>query len=395
MFRLLRPFLSAVLLSAPVAFAAPWVLPPVDGTLAGALAPTMLPGAPVLDWRITVRTAKAGARDALLQATGAGSRLRIEATVEPRTGNGTWRIVDAAFDAARWVPSLAGAIGGSFLGVSGTGTIRITGTGTIRGGIPAGAVRLSWSGSLRKVAAGWTLAGVSVDGRFAFDAATGALHSTAPAIVTVRTITTSRFGARNLAVAAQLEDLRRLALRSATIEIAGGDVQAAPTTILLQPLRATLDLTARRIGLQDVAALVPAAVKAARGRLDGSVRLNWTADGIEIAGGRFVLNRSEPAEIQLPPSPGLISSTLPPTVLKYYSGLKRMETGQMPIHAEELDITFSPAGDAEGRTASVHLVGGPNDPALHAPIDLQVNVRGPLESLVKFGTDSHIRFGGP
>jgi len=31
---------------------------------------------------------------------------------------------------------------------------------------------------------------------------------------------------------------------------------------------------------------------------------------------------------------------------------------------------------------------------LRAPIDLTINVRGPLESLVKFGTNSRLRFGG-
>ena len=31
---------------------------------------------------------------------------------------------------------------------------------------------------------------------------------------------------------------------------------------------------------------------------------------------------------------------------------------------------------------------------LTAPIDLNINVRGSLESLIKFGTDSRLRFGG-
>jgi hypothetical protein len=34
------------------------------------------------------------------------------------------------------------------------------------------------------------------------------------------------------------------------------------------------------------------------------------------------------------------------------------------------------------------------DPALKSPVVLQINVRGPLESVVKFGTHSKLRFGG-
>ena len=42
--------------------------------------------------------------------------------------------------------------------------------------------------------------------------------------------------------------------------------------------------------------------------------------------------------------------------------------------------------------------GGPSDPELTAPIDAKINVRGPLESLVKIGadlgTDPRLRFRG-
>jgi hypothetical protein len=68
--------------------------------------------------------------------------------------------------------------------------------------------------------------------------------------------------------------------------------------------------------------------------------------------------------------------------------------GQMPLRAEVLEVTFTPLGDAAGRTAWVHLAGGPVDPNLKAPIDLTVNVQGPLQSLIRFGTNSRLRFGG-
>jgi hypothetical protein len=48
-------------------------------------------------------------------------------------------------------------------------------------------------------------------------------------------------------------------------------------------------------------------------------------------------------------------------------------------------MTFTPDGDAEGRTAVIHLEGGPADPRLRAPINLTFNVRGPLQELMNFG----------
>ena len=81
-------------------------------------------------------------------------------------------------------------------------------------------------------------------------------------------------------------------------------------------------------------------------------------------------------------------------VLQHYPGLKKIEMGEAPLRAEELEVTFTPGGDSEGRTARVHIAGGPVDPNLKAPIDLNVNVRGPLQSLIQFGTNSRLRFGG-
>ena len=107
---------------------------------------------------------------------------------------------------------------------------------------------------------------------------------------------------------------------------------------------------------------------------------------------RLSLRAGETAELRLAPTPGLLSASLPAAALKYYPGLGGIEMGTVPLKATLLEVAFTPQGDAEGRTAMVHLIGGPVDPTLTAPIDLNVNVRGPLETLIKFG--SRLRFGG-
>ena len=68
------------------------------------------------------------------------------------------------------------------------------------------------------------------------------------------------------------------------------------------------------------------------------------------------------------------------------------------LRARDLEITLTPAGDEQGRTGWVHIVGGPTDPELTAPLDLTINIRGSLDALVKLGaelgTDSRLRFSG-
>src|SRR5690606_14321121 len=108
-----------------------------------------------------------------------------------------------------------------------------------------------------------------------------------------------------------------------------------------------------------------------------------TPNGVQIGNGTLALRAGETADLRLAPTPGLLSSSLPETVLKVYPGLGKIETGEVPIRAERLEVAFTPSGDAQGRTAAIRVVGGPEDPRLRAPVDLNINVRGPLEQLIK------------
>jgi len=53
-----------------------------------------------------------------------------------------------------------------------------------------------------------------------------------------------------------------------------------------------------------------------------------------------------------------------------------------------------PEGDPAGRSATVHLVGGPSDPSLRAPLILDLNIVGPLEPLVNLGVKLGMQSGG-
>ena len=109
---------------------------------------------------------------------------------------------------------------------------------------------------------------------------------------------------------------------------------------------------------------------------------------------RSNLRAGETAELKFMPTPGVISGQLPEAVRRHYPGLVQLEAGGVPLVAEHLEIVMNAAPDEEGRTAVVSLSGGPADPLLRAPVVLELNIRGPLDEVVAFGTNSRVRFGG-
>jgi hypothetical protein len=221
----------------------------------------------------------------------------------------------------------------------------------------------------------------------------GSLRSAPSQVMTWRggRFDTIPLGGGQMAFAIEGTELR---VEQGTCALLGGELSVGAFVVSMA--KPYFSATARLVGL-DIVALkdfFPPVLIAARGRLDGSMILFRTAAGIEIGAGRLVLPEGETAELRLAPTPGLLSSSLPASVLKYYPGLRKIEMGEVPLRADHLEVAFDPRGDEMGRTASVHLIGGPVDPSLRSPIDLTINVRGALDALMKFSTDSRLRIGG-
>lgn len=372
-----------------------WTLPDVDGELRGELTPTLFPGAPVLHWETMARRVKDGTRHVVLTLQGEGTHLRAEADVDIATGAGSWVLTEAMLDGRVWVAPFFNWIGGSAAGIVGGGELRLRGRGALRDGQPVGTLAATWRrGNLRGADGSWTIDGISFEGEFAVDARDGRLHSTDLAKIFVQTIATSRYGARNFAIDARLRDTRSAQVEAARIEIAGGEAVAKPCVVSLRPFEIQVDVAFTRVGLADIVALVPGLLSDARGRVDGHVHLGWTpSGGLQLGEGAIAARSDEPAEFRLAPTPGLITDKVPPTVKQQVPALGLIEMGKVPLRATLLNVVFMPKPDANGRTAYLHLIAGPVDPKLHAPVDLEVNVRGPIQPLIKYGTDPRLHFG--
>lgn len=372
-----------------VAAEGPWRLPPVVGEMAADVQLASVPGAPALQARVTAAVPAPGRRRAELSLSGEGTAITVELDLDA-AGYGTWRVEGARLDLAAWSVAAARQLGAEFAGATVGGVLEFYGDGTLHAG--------GWTGRgvfrLRDGRIDHAADGVVVEG-LGLDLVVDDLAARRSAPAQSLTWRGGRydpvpFGRGHVEFALAGD---RVDVGEASIEVFGGEIVLG--SFAFSTLSRDFAVVARLVGLElaQVLPLLPPVLATAEGQVDGLVTLSRTPAGLAIGTGRLALRSGRTAEVRLSPTPGLISGTLPPKVLEYYPGLGGIEAGRIPIRAEIFELAFTPGGDAQGRTASVRLAGGPFDPALRAPIDLTVNVSGPLESLLKFGTHSRLKFG--
>lgn len=184
-----------------------------------------------------------------------------------------------------------------------------------------------------------------------------------------------------------------LHVTKAAQEVLGGHVYVQPFRLRPDQSLNGLDARAEGIEVSMILPLLPPVLAEAKGRLDGVLRLERNEKGLMLTEVRLSLPNAQTAQVRLLPTPGIISNNLPKKILQHYPGLIKIETGEMPMKAERMDIRITPQNSANEKSATIRLEGGPVDPALRAPLVFDVNVFGPLEPLIRFGTDERLRFG--
>jgi hypothetical protein len=400
-------------LSRASGMAAEFKLPPLTGELSGKFTLFELPGAPVVQWKLRIEGGPDGARHGDVELVGPGTQVHAKLDLTSSNGSGKWEIVESRLDAATWFAFLSPSFQSATQDLKVTGRFNLSGSGSVKDGKLLGAAQLTWSdGSVSNAVQGWRLDGISLKGDIAADSRTGTvLKSNRPWQLTVGTISTTRFGARNLAISAVLNEDRTIFLQSAKVELAGGDVTIDPTSIELSPGALDLTIHANRIGLQDLVALVPASLADAQGRIDGSVNVSWSeAAGLRIGEGGFVLRQDEVATLRLVARPGFLTGGVPERIslLPKWSG--PIGTAIAPknpvygdVHAIELGVTqlqiksFSlqarPWGDERKRTAVIQVSARPYKEG--GPVKLvtfDINVDGPLSALLRAGMSDDSTF---
>lgn len=379
-------------------------LPPIDGEFSGQFTALKIPGAPALRWTVRVRTTKPAERVVDLAVDGTGTRVRAQLGVD-NDGNGWWKLTEAELDAAAWFPAASSQVGSAAAGVAAKGRIELAGAGALVDGRPNGTLTFAWrDGALVQAADGWSLEGIALRGELVIETAGEGIKSLEPMELTVRTVSTARFGARNFLLKALLNADKTVALTESRIEIAGGHVTIEPTTLPLDPLAVAVTLRITNVGLQDVAALVPAGLSESRGRINGTVRLGWSeANGFQLGEGNLVLGSTEPAFVRLAPSPGFLSERVGPRISLLpdsfgvvarwfqpknpaYPEMQAIELGRTELRIENLSVQLTPQGDDQGRTARVKATARPaHAGGVVESVTFEVNVSGPLTQVLKLG----------
>jgi hypothetical protein len=410
---LLRRTFIACLLgvgSAKGATGGDWHWPPLSGEISGKFVLPAQVAVPPWDWKLRVIPDGALRRKAELSVGAAGARLRIDAAVDLVGGEGTWNIREGEVDPAAWFAIIAPQVMSGASGIKVDGRVILSGGGTlVRGNHPHGTIKFVWSnGSVRDDAHGWRFEGVTLTGQLDGDFTNlAAARSERPWQLTVKTITTTRFGARNLAIDAQLNENGTVSLLSARVELAGGDVTIDPNTVSIFPPVLDFNLRVNRVGLQDLVGVVPASLADARGRIDGMVRLGWSkAAGIRVGAGHFALRDDEVATLRLAPTPGFLTHRFPEhlSVLPAWTGplaklmqplnpvygdARDIELGRTSLQIVSFDLKLTPKGDNHGRTVVVSVSARAIQPqAAVKLVSFEINVSGPLESLLQMKSAS-------
>ncbi len=367
-----------------------WIVPPLAGELAGEFEPDLLPGAPPLGWKVRVTTPRPRERAVVFSIESRGLAVAGEAVLDP-AGEGTWRITAARIDLAEWFGWLAPRWAPEAQTVALTGELAMEGQGAWRQGALTGRVTVAVrDGSVDDIRHKLRLDGVSLD---------LAVDSFAPRRVPpgqVLSWTSGRYDVLPLGPGRIVFGVTgdKVELSSATIALMDGQLDVGALRFNLATPEFEFTARVRRIELAELLRFLPPVLREARGRMEGNVTLRRDSRGVAVDEGRFALEPGGAAELRLSPGLTQIAEGMPEIVRMHYPGLVRLESGGVPLKAHELEIRLTPGGDAEGRTARVHIAGGPEDPSLRAPVVLDINVRGPLGELVRMGTDSRLRFGG-
>ncbi len=406
--RRLVPWLcAAAIAGGTAARAADLRLPPLAGELSGDFASALLPGAPALHWRLTLRGVETGAgRAAQFHVESEGLALRAEATLTA-LDTGSWHVAEGRVDLARWWPVVVEKLLPAASGITARGALAITGEGSLAAGRVAGRAQVALhDGEGRWPAHDLVLSGVTLTGGLR---ALPKLTSAEPFTLTVREATVAGLAARDLTIEFSIDDAERVQVRRATAQVFGGGVEVTPFEFPAREPAVKTDLHFNAIEIGQLARYLPPVLATASGKVSGRMSLAWSAaEGVVPGSGRLQIDPGGAAAIRLAPQPGFFTQRVPRRLAVLpeswgalsrwlsidnpaYEPLRAIEMGETPLHIESLDVGLRPEGDPAGRTARIVLVARPEADKVIKSVRFEVNVAGPLADVLRLGITRGVR----
>jgi len=385
----------------------------VVGDLAGTL--EALGGSTLrdLDWQLAIRPGTDP--DWPLSASVRVGPIELESEWRLPSGElpGSWRLSSPELAASALWPLVKEIAGSSLRGALEVtaGTAAISGEGTwTAGGEFAGPIDITLQDlALIDSAGGWEIGGFT--GRIRAQRGATAWFLEQASLV-VESLRFSRLPGARLALEAigSADAPSTIRINQFRVSGLGGEIQIEPFEIDWNEPAIVTSARLTDLALEQVAALLPAAIQQAQGRVSGDIAIAWSlGQATSNAVGRLNLSASSPTTLTLEMPQGFLTGQMPETFTflpawlgplsrwstvenPAFRALTEIEEGKLPLQIESASLELFPDGILGERTLHLDLVARP---AAGSPVDatlsFAVNVSGPLQQVLDLGLDDRSR----
>lgn len=268
------------------------------------------------------------------------------------------------------------------------GTIDASGLGQWSGDKLTARGSLRWrDGKVTNSALGLDADGVEA----AIDFTDLAALTSGPGSLRVKELRAGKVTFENVAADFSLAGPDRVIVTAVEARSLGGTLAVEPFEFSPSRSEIAAVVTVDGISAEEVMALTQDLPARASGPLSGRLPVYFDDAGVRFGTGWLGLKPGATAEIQFHADGLLTAGTSPRS--PSYAVLKKVEDGLLKLKVTELRLDIRPPDAPAGRTAQLRLAGEPVDKEVKAPVQLDLNVNGPLESLLNLGLKSGAKFG--
>jgi hypothetical protein len=234
--------------------------------------------------------------------------------------------------------------------------------------------------------------GLAADGvEAAIDFTDIAALTSGPSSLRVKELRAGKVTFENVAAGFSLAGTDRVVVSALEAHALGGALTVEPFEFAPSRSEVSAVVTVDGISAEEVMALTQDLPARASGPLSGRLPVHFNEAGVRFGTGWLGLKPGATAEIQFHADGLLTAGTSPRS--PSYAVLKKVEDGLLTLRVTELRLDIRPPDAPAGRTAQLRLEGEPVDKEVKAPVKLDLNVNGPLESLLNLGLKSGAKFG--